>query len=68
MLQHLLQPHVVFSYLQAIEHNAAEGKKQDAGTAITCTAEIWMSVSCHRICLWDLGSIPGMCNISVVAS
>lgn len=52
VLQDLLQPHVMFCYLQAIEHNSAEGKKQDVGMAISCTAETWMSVACH----WELGS------------
>lgn len=56
VLEDLLQPHVVFCYLQAIEPNSAEGKKQDAGMAIACTAETWMSVSCHRACGWELGS------------
>lgn len=56
VLQDLLQPHVMFYYLQATEHNSAEGKKQDAGMAIACSAETGMSVSCHRACGWDLAS------------
>lgn len=31
VLQDLLQPHVVFCYLQAIEHNSAEGEKAGCG-------------------------------------
>lgn len=48
VLRDLLQPHVVFCYLRAIEHNSAEGKKQDAGMAIAWAAETGTSVSCHR--------------------
>lgn len=49
VLQDLLQFHVMFHYLRAIEHNLADGKKQDAGTAVAHPAETWMSVSCGRV-------------------
>lgn len=42
VLQDLLQLHVVFCYLQAIEQNSAEGEKQDVGLATTCPAETWV--------------------------
>lgn len=62
-LQDLLQLHVVFCYLQVIEHNSEERKKQDAGMAITCTAEThWMAVSCHRACGQELGSALYRCS------
>lgn len=39
-----------------------KGKKQDVGMAITCTAETWMSVSCH----WELGSAAHATQMHVV--
>lgn len=39
----------MFHYLRAIDHNLADGKKQDAGTAVAHPAETWMSVSCGRV-------------------
>lgn len=52
--QDLLQPHVVFCYLQATEHNSAGGKKAGRGHG---GAESWMSVSCRRACGWELSAV-----------
>lgn len=60
VLEDLLQPHVVFCYLQAVEHNSAGGKKAGCGHG---RAETWMSVSCHRACGLELSSVAKLIQV-----
>lgn len=52
VLQDLLQSRVMFHYLWVIEHDSAEGKKQDAGMAMALSAGTSVSVPCHGGYVW----------------